>query len=71
MDYTVINQYSNEAEAYLDKGFLINNGIAAEVESNAMSDIFPAPGAGTGSIFLLVPEKDAAEAEKLLANRPQ
>lgn len=71
MNYTVINQYSNEAEAYLDKGFLVNNGIAAEVEVNAMSDIFPAPGAGTGSILLLVPENEAQKAEKLLADRPE
>ena len=71
MKYTVINQYSNEAEAYLDKGFLANYGIAAEVDANAMSDIFPAPGAGTGSILLLVPEDEAEKAEKLLSDRPE
>lgn len=65
----LLNQYSNEAEAYIDKGFLESNGIPAEVVSNAMSDIFPAPGAGNGSIDLYVPEKDYEEASKLLFHR--
>ena len=51
----LLNQYSNEQEAYIDKGFLESNGIPAEVVSNAMSDIFPAPGSGIGSIDLYVP----------------
>lgn len=66
---TLINQYSNEGEAYIDKGFLESNGIPAEVESDAMSDIFPAPGSGTGSIGLYVPDEKASEAIKLLNQR--
>lgn len=66
---TVVNQYSNEAEAYLDKGFLASCGIDAIVEADALSEIFPAPGSGTGSIRLLVPDSLAKEAEKLLASR--
>lgn len=65
----LLNQYSNEQEAYIDKGFLESNGIPAEVVSNAMSDIFPAPGSGIGSIDLYVPEKDYQEASKLLFHR--
>lgn len=64
----LLNQYSNEQEAYIDKGMLEANGIPAEVISNAMSDIFPAPGAGNGSIDLYVPEKDYDEASRLLFN---
>lgn len=65
----LINQYSNEQEAYIDKGYLESNGIPAVVESNAMSDIFPAPGSGNGSIDLYVPEEDYEKAVKLLFHR--
>lgn len=65
----LINQYSNEAEAYIDKGYLESNGIPCEVISNALSDIFPAPGAGVGSIDLYVADKDFNLAQKLLFNR--
>lgn len=66
---TIINQYSNEAEAYIDKGFLSSQGIPAEVQSDALSQIFPAPGAGSGSIYLMVPDSYAAQARKLMDNR--
>lgn len=62
----LLNQYSNEQEAYIDKGFLESNGIPCEVISNAMSDIFPAPGAGNGSIDLYVEDKDYDKAYSLL-----
>lgn len=65
----LLNQYSNEAEAYIDKGYLESNGIPCEIISNAMSDIFPAPGSGNGSIDLYVEDKDYSEAEKLLFHR--
>ncbi len=69
-DMTTIQQYSNQAEAYIDKGYLESHGIPAEVQSDALSEIFPAPGAGIGSISLIVPDKYAAEAEHLMNNRP-
>lgn len=62
----VINQYSNESEAYIDCGMLRANGIDAQVMSDAQSLIFPAPGSGTGSISLEVPDSRVAEAKKLL-----
>ena len=65
----LLNQYSNEAEAYIDKGYLESNGIECEVVSNAMSDIFPAPGSGNGSIDLYVADNQYTEAEKLLFHR--
>ena len=65
----LINQYSNEAEAYIDKGYLESNGIPCEVISNAMSDIFPAPGSGNGSIDLYVPDEDYEKASSLLFHR--
>lgn len=65
----LINQYSNEAEAYIDKGYLESNGIDCEVISNAMSDIFPAPGSGNGSIDLYVPDSEYEKAEELLFHR--
>ena len=65
----LINQYSNEAEAYIDKGYLESNGIECEVVSNAMSDIFPAPGSGNGSIDLYVADSDYDKAYQLLFSR--
>lgn len=65
----LVNEYSNEAEAYIDKGYLESNAIPAEVISNAMSEIFPAPGAGNGSIELYVPDEDYQKACDLLFNR--
>lgn len=66
---TEINQYSSEPEAYIDKGMLESHGIRAVVQANALSELFPAPGSGTGSIMLLVPDTQAAEARRLLFSR--
>lgn len=65
----LLNQYSNEAEAYIDKGYLESNGIQCEIISNAMSDIFPAPGSGNGSIDLYVPDSEYEKASDLLFNK--
>ena len=65
----LLNQYSNEAEAYIDKGYLESNGIKCDVISNAMSDIFPAPGSGNGSIDLYVDSAQFQEAKRLLFDR--
>ena len=65
----LLNQYSNEAEAYIDKGYLESNGIRCEIISNAMSDIFPAPGSGVGSIDLYVSDEDYDKASELLFHR--
>lgn len=65
----LLNQYSNEAEAYIDKGYLESNGIECEIISNAMSDIFPAPGAGNGSIDLYVADSEYQKAYNLLFKR--
>lgn len=65
----VINQYTSIERAYIDKGFLVANGIPAEVESNALAQIYPGIG-GLGLISLTVPDRFTEEAEKLLASRP-
>lgn len=65
----LLNEYSNEAEAYIDKGYLESNGVECEVISNAMSDIFPTPGAGNGSIDLYVADSDYEKASELLFHR--
>ena len=66
---TVINQYTDLAEAYIDKGFLVNNGIPAVVESDALSGIYPGIG-GLGAITLAVPDKYAERAQELMDSRP-
>lgn len=63
----LLREYSEEPAAYIDLGLLKNYGIPAEVQNGAMSEIFPAPGAGTGSIALYVPDEYAEKAEKILS----
>lgn len=64
--------YNTETIAYIDKGYLADNGIETVVERNAMSDMFPAPDAGTSSIGLYVVD-DAlyGKARALLDHRPE
>lgn len=64
--------YNTKTIAYIDKGFLADNGIECVVEQNAMSNVFPAPDAGTSSIGLYVID-DALfqQAKHLLDNRPE
>ncbi len=66
----VINQYTSIERAYIDKGFLVANGIPAEVESDALAQIYPGIG-GLGMISLAVPDQYAGKAQKLLASRPR
>lgn len=65
----LLNQYSNEQEAYIDKGFLDNYDIRAHIEAGAMSEIFPAPAAGTSTVNLYVPESAYVKARSLLFDR--
>lgn len=66
---TLLKEYSEEAAAYIDKGLLKNYGIHSEVAGDAMSEVFPAPGAGTGAFGLYVADDDAAKARDILAHR--
>lgn len=66
---TVVNTYANQAEAYIDKGYLVSHGIPAEVESDALSELFPGPVMAGGFIRLVVPGKYAEEAMRLLEHR--
>lgn len=58
--------YNTEAEAYIDKAYLADNGIEALVESNAMSSVFPAPDSGTSSIGIFVDDADFERAHALV-----
>jgi len=64
-----IRQYDSEAAAYIDKGYLESNGIKCMVSSDALSSVFPAPGAGTGVTSLYCEADKTKEAETLLKNR--
>lgn len=61
-----IAEYSNAEEAMIVKGMLAGYGIEAEVDTNALSSIFPAPGSGTNISRLFVADSDAKRAEELL-----
>ena len=67
----LLNIYDTEAIAYIDKGFLENNGIPAFVEQNAMSSVFPAPDSGTSSIGLFVDDDRYEDAKRLLDFRQE
>lgn len=63
----LLNEYATEQEAYIDQGYLRSNGIEAEVESNAISSIFP--GSTAGGYALYVPESQYEESIRLLNDR--
>ena len=65
----IVNEYSDIAEAYLDKGFLESHGIPADVDADALSQIYPGIG-GLGSIALVVPDDKLQQATRLLDSRP-
>lgn len=66
----LLNTYSNEAEAYIDKGMLASAGIKTIIVYNALSDVFPAPDAGTTEIALYVDDPDFGRAVEMLKSRP-
>lgn len=66
MEMKQIRVYDTPERAFIVKGFLVNNGIAAEVRSNASSMLFPAPDGGIGESVLYVPADCYARAESLL-----
>lgn len=63
---TLLAQYSTLDEAIIVKGMLATHGIKAEIITNAMSSVFPAPGAGTTSVSLYVDAADEKAALDLL-----
>lgn len=65
----IIKYYSNQAEAYIDKGLLVDNGIPAEVMVDALANIYPTPFGSIGSITVVVPENFASEAIELLNHK--
>lgn len=62
----ILKNYSDEAEAYIEKGRLADSGIKTILVYNSLSDVFPAPGAGTLDINLYVDDADYDEALSVL-----
>ncbi|MCM1006248.1 MAG: DUF2007 domain-containing protein [Prevotella sp.] len=50
----LLKNYYNEAQAYIDKGMLADNGIKTVLVYNSLSDVFPAPDAGISNVELYV-----------------
>lgn len=67
----LIATYDSAAIAYIDKGYLQAHDVPAFVEQNAMSEVFPAPDAGTSAIGLYVDDDNYQKAKALLASRPE
>lgn len=68
MEMTIIKEYTSAPDAYIDEGFLKNHGIVCRVDQSALTSLFP--GTPLESIKLLVKSDEAAEAQKLLEDRP-
>lgn len=64
----VLRTFSSSGEAAIYQTLLESNGIHCELINEGTSDIFPIPG-DLMKIQLVVNEKDAAEAEKILSAR--
>ncbi|MBP3298319.1 MAG: hypothetical protein J6L73_01410 [Muribaculaceae bacterium] len=68
----LLKTYNTETIAYIDKGFLADRGIETIVEGSAMSDVFPAPDAGTSQVGLyVVSDAQYGQARRLLDDRPE
>lgn len=66
---TIVEQYGNETDAYIDCSLLQSHGLQARVESDALSLLFPGPAQGMGSVKLLVPDSEAAKAREILSHK--
>lgn len=64
----LLKNYSDEAQAYIEKGMIADDGIKTILVYNSLSDVFPAPGAGSLDISLYVDDEDYDRAVALLAS---
>ena len=48
----LFKDYRTEAEAYIDKGLLEDNGINCVIMENALTSIYPAPDSTMGRVSL-------------------
>ena len=64
-DWVVVAEYGTSLEAEMAKSLLVSAGIDAQIRNEYMSTLYP-------SVIpsqLIVPQKDAEQAEKLLTHR--
>ena len=64
-DWVVVAEYDTSLEAEMAKSLLVSAGIDAQIRNEYMSTLYP-------SVIpsqLIVPQKDAEQAEKLLTHR--
>ena len=64
-DWVVVAEYATSLEAEMAKSLLVSAGIDAQIRNEYMSTLYP-------SVIpsqLIVPQKDAEQAEKLLTHR--
>lgn len=62
----LFKDYRTEAEAFIDKGLLEDNGIACVVLENALTSIYPAPDSTMGRVSLYIEDGKEKEALELL-----
>lgn len=62
----LFKDYRTEADAYVDKGLLEENGIECVILSNALTSIYPAPDSTMGRVSLYIEEGKEKEALELL-----
>lgn len=62
----LFKDYRTEADAYVDKGLLEENGIECVVLNNALTSIYPAPDSTMGRVSLYIEEGKEKEALELL-----
>lgn len=68
-DWEIVRAVTTEEEAVIVAGFLRANGIPAEVESLAISELPVTLGNDMGEVRILVPADRLSEAMTLLAER--
>lgn len=63
---TLLTQYASQDEATIVQGMLEANGIDCRMHTDALSTLFPAPGAGGTGVSLYVEPSDVQRARELL-----
>lgn len=65
----LFKDYRTEAEAYIDKGLLEDNGINCVIMEDALTSIYPAPDSTMGRVSLYIEDDKVEEACRLLSEK--
>lgn len=60
MEMKLLREYSEIAPAYIDKGYLENEGITCKIQQDAMASILPGAWASSAALYVDASQYDEA-----------